>query len=104
MKPPHAHITKVVNGKTDFGRDKKRRRKKSLRSYTGNTILTRTMKNIDPVLHQTEDFREVIELKKRVRGVSSGQSYFIPGGSAVDNRKPETFKLAKKLAANRHPN
>ena len=51
MKPPHAHITKVINGKTDFGSDKRRRRKKSHRPFSGNTILTRKMKNIDPVLH-----------------------------------------------------
>ena len=104
MKPPHAHITKVINGKTDFGRDKKhRKRTRSNRPYTAKTILTRKMRNIDPVLHQKEEFSEVREAFRRVRGVSSGYEYRHEGIS-VDNLKPVTFKLSKKLTENRHPN
>ena len=49
--PPRAHISKVYGDKTDFGHDKKlkRRRKGPL---IGKTILTRQMRNIDPILHQ----------------------------------------------------
>ena len=49
MRPPHAHITKVVGDKKDFAHDKKIKRSKRRKnnSTTGETILTRQRKNIN---------------------------------------------------------
>ena len=66
--PPRAHISKVYGDKTDFGHDKKlkRRRKGPL---IGKTILTRQMRNIDPILHQQESFSEVRETFRRIKDI-----------------------------------
>ena len=73
-RPPHAHISKVVNGKTDFAHDKKLKRKRRGLSV-GKTILTREMKNIDPVLLQQETFSEVRETFRRIKDVRTGSTY-----------------------------
>ena len=60
-KPPHAHITKVVGDKTDFGRGFKKHIRHKGGSSVCKTVLTREMKHIDPVLHQQDNFIEVRE-------------------------------------------
>ena len=104
MEPPHAHITKVVGDKTDFGRNGRRRRKKSAsRESIGHTILTKKMRNIDSLLHAQESFTEVREMHKRIRDIQSGRTYE-QGSCFVNNKRPSSFKLSKKLNENRHPN
>ena len=39
-------------------------------------------------------------MNRRIQDVSSGRTY----GASIDNKKPFSFKLAKKLTTNRHPN
>ena len=102
LRPPHAHISNVVGDKTEFAHDKKRRRR-SKKPFTLNTILLRRKRNIDPELHQLECFVEVREAFRKVQEIVSGRSYQHQGNS-VDNKQPSSFKLAKKINANRRPN
>ena len=101
LKPPHAHITKVVGLKKDYGHDLKAKKRKKGASQ-GHTILTRKMKDISPILYQQECFQEVKETFRRIRDVKTGLTYEL--GQKVNNRKPETFSLSKKLNDNRRNN
>lgn len=102
LLPPHAHITKVKGEKTDFGRDfrlkKKRKRGKSI----CQTILTRQMNYIDPLLQDQDVFSEVRETRRRIKDIHSGKTY--DQGGAVNNKKPTSFAMSKKLVSNRRPN
>ena len=43
------------------------------------------------------------ETKRRIKDIQAGRTYE-HYGSAVNNKKPETFALSKKLAEHRRPN
>ena len=60
------------------------------------------MRNIDPLLQQQECFSEVREVFRRIKDVKNGSTY--DQGSAVDNKRPVSFKLSKKLTENRRHN
>ena len=64
--------------------------------------MTREMRNIDPLLQQQECFSEVREVFRRIKDVKNGSKY--DQGSAVDNKRPVSFKLSKKLTENRRQN
>ena len=61
------------------------------------------MRNINEKLQQQESFCEVREAFRRIRNIKMGRTYLHEGNS-VNNRRPESFNLIKKLGDNRRPN
>ena len=101
-RPPHAHITKVVGDKTDFGRGFKKHHRRKGGSSVCKTVLTRELKHIDSLLHQQDNFIEVREAFRRVKEIKQGVSY--TKGSSVNNTKPVSFSMTKKLTETKNNN
>lgn len=55
------------------------------------------MVNITGELIHRPEFEEVRQLKKKLRDISHE-----PGSVAIDNSRPQTYRLAKKLSTNSH--
>ena len=98
MKPPHAHITQVKGDKTAYKGVKKRKRHTNIGS-----IFQRKTLNLNKPLLQRQEFSEVKEAFRRVRDIRQGRNYHHTGAS-VDNSKPGTFSLTKKITENKRSN
>lgn len=61
------------------------------------------MRNINAELHEKTQFSEIRETFRRVKEIQQGKTY-LHVGSSVNNARPTSFKMAKKLAENRRPN
>lgn len=93
MAAPHAHIDNTRGSRNKFGQDKAHFR---IYRPSRHSIHTRAMHNISNELYARPEFTEVKYLKQKLSNVG--------GSKAIDNRKPKTYELAKKLAGNRQCN
>ena len=93
MAAPHAHIDNTRGSRNKFGQDKAHFR---IYRPSRQSIHTRAMHNISSELYARPEFSEVKYLRQKLSTVG--------GNKTIDNRKPKTYELAKKMAGNRQVN